>query len=85
MAKAVTGLVPALQPSPGCLGVEVAPTQSGKQVIFAWFENRKALLAWYYSDVHKQLMSFTGTAASPYPLADTPDNVPILAIASVSD
>src|SRR5262245_51088535 len=31
----------ALKATPGCLGVESARTSSGKQVIFAWFENKK--------------------------------------------
>src|SRR5262245_28351929 len=46
-------LVAALKATPGCLGVETARTSSGKQVIFAWFENKKAVLAWYYSDTHQ--------------------------------
>src|SRR5439155_21909338 len=49
-------LVGALKASPGCLGVETARTASGKQVIFAWFENKKAVLTWYYSDTHVALM-----------------------------
>ena len=39
-------LVGALKAVPGCLGVETARTATGKQVIFAWFENKKALLDW---------------------------------------
>lgn len=35
-------LVAALKATPGCLGVETARTGSGKQVIFAWFENKDA-------------------------------------------
>jgi hypothetical protein len=49
-------LVGALKASPGCLGVETARTASGKQVIFAWFENKKTVLTWYYSDTHVALM-----------------------------
>jgi hypothetical protein len=33
--------------SPGCLGVATAMTTSGKRLIFAWFEDKKAALAWY--------------------------------------
>ena len=40
-------LVGALKATPGVFGVETARTQSGKQVIFAWFENKKAALTWY--------------------------------------
>ena len=49
-------LVGALKSTPGCVGVEVARTGSGKQVIFAWFEDKKAVLNWYYSDTHQAVM-----------------------------
>src|SRR5216110_2738753 len=49
-------LVAGLKATPGCLGVETARTASGKQVIFAWFENKSAVLKWYYSDTHVALM-----------------------------
>ena len=45
-------LVGALKATPGVLGVETARTSGGKQVIFAWFENKKAALAWYCGDTH---------------------------------
>ena len=74
----------AIQSSPGCLGVELAQTASGKQVIFAWFE--KAVLAWYYSDAHQMLMKMGGSGARPDgPLAGVPDDGrPVLAIASIT-
>jgi len=84
VAGAISGVIPAIQKTPGCLGIEVGAMQSGKQVIFAWFENKKAVLAWYYSDVHKGLIGMTGRAPSEHPLADVPDDVPVLAIASVT-
>lgn len=80
-------LVGGLKSTPGCLGVETAQTSSGKQVIFAWFENKKAALAWYYSDMHQGVMhSLTsGTSSGRKPLADVADNGgPILAIASIT-
>jgi hypothetical protein len=79
-------LVAALKSSPGCLGVETARTAGGKQVIFAWFENKKALLDWYYSPVHQQLMTqFFPNAAAHKPMPDVPDNgQPILAVASLT-
>jgi len=79
-------LVAALKASPGCLGVETARTAGGKQVIFAWFENKKALLDWYYSPVHQQLMTqFFPTATGHTPMPDVPDNgQPILAVASLT-
>jgi len=79
-------LVGALKATPGCLGVETARTASGKQVIFAWFENKKAVLAWYYSDTHVALMQqLSGGGARPGgPLADVPDEGPVLAVASLT-
>src|SRR5262245_24256612 len=49
-------LVAGLKATPGCLGVELARTQSGKQAIFAWFENKQAALKWYYSTTHQTAM-----------------------------
>ena len=72
--------------SPGCLGVETAMTSSGKMVIFAWFENKKAALAWYYSQPHQMLTKMSGGPPRPRgPMADVPDDgKPIMAIASVT-
>jgi len=80
-------LVAALQATPGCLGVETAQTSSGKQVIFAWFENKKAALNWYYSDTHRDIMKrvFPDFKRTRRPLADVPDDGgPIMAVASVT-
>ena len=79
-------LVGALKATPGVLGVEVGQMMSGKQVIFAWFEDKKAVLNWYYSDTHTALMMQFGARTRPSgPLADVPDDGrPILAIASVT-
>jgi hypothetical protein len=79
-------LVGALKATPGCLGVEAARTASGKQVLFAWFENKKALLAWYYSDTHQGVMNqFFPGRPERTPLVDIPDDgAPVLAIASVT-
>src|SRR5262245_1702698 len=41
-------LIAALKSSPGCLGVENGQMISGKVSIFAWFEDKKAVLDWYY-------------------------------------
>jgi hypothetical protein len=79
-------LVGALKTTPGVLGVEVGQMMSGKQVIFAWFENKDAVLKWYYSDAHQALMAqFGSTRRAKGPLADVPDDgKPVLAIASVT-
>src|SRR5262245_64395434 len=80
-------LVGSLKATPGCLGVETATTGSGKQVIFAWFEDKKAALKWYYSDTHQELVKrfFPDAKRSRKPLADVPeDSGPIMAVASVT-
>jgi len=80
-------LVGMLKATPGVLGVDAARTASGKQVIFAWFEDKKAALAWYYSPGHQQLMKtfVSGGATGRKPLADIPDDIgPIMAIASLT-
>src|SRR5437773_6743350 len=83
--SAFPDLIGGLQKTPGCLGVETARTASGKQVIFAWFENKKAVLNWYYSDVHVGAMSLMGAQPSSHPLAGVPDDDrPVLAVASVT-
>lgn len=80
-------LVGALKKSPGCIGVDSARTSSGKQVIFAWFEDKKAALAWYNSEFHQNLMKkfFSDYSSGRKPLIDVPDDSgPIMAIASVT-
>ena len=79
-------LVGALKATPGVLGVDTARTSSGKQVIFAWFENKKAALAWYYSETHRSLQkAFAPGSPARTPMADIPDDgSPIMAIASLT-
>jgi hypothetical protein len=84
--KAAPDLIGALKAAPGVLGVEAGQMMSGKQVIFAWFENKKAVLNWYYSDAHQAFMAQFGSRRRPQgPMADVPDDGrPILAVASVT-
>ncbi len=79
-------LVSGLSAIDGVLGVEVARTNNGKNVIFAWFENKAAAKRWYYSDMHRGVMEqFANMAPEAMePMADIPDDVPILCIASVT-
>ena len=79
-------LVGGLKAVPGCLGVETARTASGKNVIFAWFEDKKAVLNWYYSDTHQHAMRMlVGDQKPDPPLQGVPDDIgPILVIASVT-
>lgn len=75
-----------LRQTRGCLGVESARTDSGKQVIFAWFEDKQAVLDWYHSDMHEGVMNkFFPNRSEREPMADIPeDSGPILAIASIT-
>ena len=79
-------LIAGLKNTPGCLGVEAARTASGKQVIFAWFENKQAALKWFYSDTHQAAMRLAPNASTGRtPLGDIADDSgPILAIASLT-
>lgn len=79
-------LLESIKSTKGCLGVETARTASGKNVIFAWFENKESVKAWYYSDYHQQMMKqFFPDAGTTPPLRDVPDDVgPIMAIASIT-
>jgi hypothetical protein len=80
-------LVGMLKATPGVLGVDAARTASGKQVIFAWFEDKKAAVNWYYSAGHQQLIKTfaAGGVLGRKPLADVPDDIgPIMVIASLT-
>jgi heme-degrading monooxygenase HmoA len=79
-------VVSAVRAAPGCLGVETGQTSSGRRVIFAWFESKKALVDWYHSDVHQRAMKavFPKQNFDREPLPDLAENSgPILAIVSV--
>ncbi len=79
-------LVGGLKATPGCLGVETARTGSGKNVIFAWFENKQAVLNWYHSEMHQGVMkNFSSSYTPRTPLEGVPDGLgPIMAIASIT-
>jgi hypothetical protein len=80
-------LIGMLKATPGVLGVDAAQTMSGKQVLFAWFENKKAALNWYYSEGHQKLIKTLASGGNPgrTPMADVPDDGnPILAVASIT-
>jgi len=86
-AQQMPDLIAALKSTPGVLGVDAARTMSGKQAIFAWFENKQAVLNWYYSPTHQGVMRmFTdGSSRARTPLAGIPDGSgPILTIASLT-
>ena len=78
-------LVKGLKETPGCLGVETARTSSGKNLIFAWFKDKRAALAWYYSDMHKQAMRQFFPGPHRKPMTEVPDDGrPIMVIASLT-
>ena len=76
----------ALNAIAGCLGTEAATSESGKEIIFAWFEDKRAVLRWYHSPIHQRTIRGAFPDFEPQgPLKDVPDDVgPILAIASLS-
>jgi hypothetical protein len=80
-------LVEAAQSSPGCLGVKLGRTEDGTNVIFAWFESKQALVAWYKSDFHQWAMKTAfpnQTFDDREPLPDVPENSgPILALVTL--
>ncbi len=84
--EGIPDLVGGLESIEGVLGVETAQTSSGKQVIFAWFEDKAAVVRWYYSEMHRGLQDAFFPDRPPHvPLEHVPDDVgPILAIASVT-
>jgi antibiotic biosynthesis monooxygenase len=79
-------LLDAARLHPGCLGIDTGQTASGKRVIFAWFEDKAALVSWYKSEAHQRAMkvAFPNLTFNREPLPDTPDNSgQILAIVSL--
>jgi hypothetical protein len=85
-AQGFTELINAARMHPGCLGVDTGQTASGRRVIFAWFEDKKSLVAWYHADVHQRAMkrAFPSQTFDREPLPDLPEGSgPILAIVSL--
>lgn len=76
-----------LRETPGCVGVQSFQAEGGKFVIAAWFENRRAMEAWYYSKMHQGAMKtfFPGMGGGKKPFAAfTDEKAPLLVIASVT-
>ncbi len=84
--EGIPDLVSGLKAVEGVLGVETAQTPSGKQVIFAWFEDMAAAVRWYYSEMHRGVQDAFFPDRPPHvPLENVPDDVgPIMAIASIT-
>ena len=81
-------LIGGLQQVEGCLGVDAARTGDGKQLVFAWFEDKAAVLRWYYGETHMGIIDLVagddGLAATK-PLEHVSDDAgPIMVIASIT-
>jgi hypothetical protein len=79
-------LIKAARASPGCLGIETGQTTSGTRIILAWFEDKKAIVAWYKSDFHQRAMKsvFPQQNFNREPLPDMPEGSgPILALVTL--
>ena len=79
-------LVEAAQASPGCLGVKLGRAADGTNLVFAWFENKQALVTWYKSDFHQSVMktAFPNRSVNREPVPDVPENSgPILALVTL--
>lgn len=77
-------MIKAIKDTPGCLGVEAARTMSGKQVIFAWFENKKAVLAWYGGAAHTQMMKMMPPPTRAPLMGVKNDKMPIMVVAALT-
>ena len=83
----IPDLVGGLKQVEGCLGVKVAGTRGGTQLIFAWFEDKEAVLRWYYSEPHMGALDFVvgSNDAMTKPLTHVPDDAgPIMVMASIT-
>lgn len=79
-------LVKGLKETPGCLGVETAKSGSGKNLIFAWFKDKPAAVAWYKSPMHRGVMkAMPNVTPTSTPLKNVKDDGrPVLVIASIT-
>ena len=79
-------MMKAIAATPGHLGSEVARTESGKTVIFSWFEDKESVLDWYYSDYHQQSMEMLfDDHGGREPLKHIKDDCgPIMTIAAIT-
>ena len=77
----------ALLKTKGCLGVETARTSGGKDVFFVWFEDKAAVLGWYRSPIHQQVVRafVTRRADLKKPLEHIEDGTgPIMVVVSLT-
>lgn len=78
-------LVKGLESVEGCLGTELAQTQSGKACIIAWFEDKAAAERWYYHQTHQMMMGMVGADRNRKPMQHIADDSgPIMVIATIT-
>lgn len=81
-------LVGGLRATPGCIDVKASTLNDGKQLaVFAWFENKAAVQAWYSSPMHADAMKkfFPGRSTRPMSLSGFKDKkAPLLVVATVT-
>ena len=74
--------------TPGCIEVKTTAFGEGKQrAIFAWFENKAAVQAWYSSPMHREAMKkfFPKINGRPATLSGFKDEKsPLLVVATVT-
>lgn len=86
-AGGMPDLVGGLRATEGCFGVENGQMMSGKQSIFAWFENKQAVVRWYRGEMHQGVMEMIAPGLTPDygPLEHVADDEgPILVIATLT-
>ncbi len=79
-------LMKGLTQTEGCLGADAAQTQSGRNCIIGWFENKEAVVRWYNSMTHQGIMrGVAGGLGGGEPLAHVADGTgPIMVIATIT-
>lgn len=78
-------LAAGLRATGGCLGVDLAQWESGKNTICAWFEDKDAVERWYYSDTHTGFMGAVGRAEDDHtPLEHVETDGPIMVMATIT-
>ena len=78
-------LINSLKTVDGCLGVDAGQMASGKNSIFAWFEDAEAARRWYNHPTHRAMLGMAGGRSDDSkPLAHVEEGVPLMVIASLT-
>ncbi|QYK46887.1 MAG: hypothetical protein KF838_08820 [Phycisphaeraceae bacterium] len=78
-------LAESLQSVDGCLGVESARTQSGKNVIVAWFKDVESARVWYHHPTHRRMIEMTGGDPDvKKPMRHVKDGTPVMVMATIT-